>query len=359
MKGRLLLIVASCVLSVLLGLAVSRGGKVTGAVGAGKGRAPRIGLSLDTLKEERWQRDRDTFVARAQALGAEVLVLSANSDDAQQIRDCESLLGQSVDVLVIAPHNGEAMSKAVESAHAARVPVLAYDRLIRGCDLDLYVTFDNVKVGRVQAEYLMKRWFGEGSGAVGKRRIARIYGAPTDNNAKMFKQGQDEVLKPYVDAGRLEVVFEDWAEDWRPANAKRIVQAAISRTGAANPPDGILASNDGTAGGAIQALLEEGLAGKVAVTGQDADLDACKRILAGNQVMTVYKPLKRLAGRAAELAVDLALRRPVIARGGVENGHRVVPTVEEDVVAVDAGNLQETVVKDGFHAADALSGVVR
>jgi len=149
------------------------------------------------------------------------------------------------------------------------------------------------------------------------------------------------------------VVFEDWAEDWRPANAKRIVQAAISKTGVANPPDGVLASNDGTAGGAIQALLEEGLAGKVAVTGQDADLDACKRIIAGNQVMTV------LAGRAAELAVDLARRRPVVARGGVDNGFKVVPTVEEDVIAVDAGNLKETVIRDGFHSPDSLPVTAR
>lgn len=354
MKSRIVLVVASCVLSVLLGLAVSKSGTGAERGRARQGGAPRIGLSLDTLKEERWQRDRDTFVARARELGAEVVVLSANSDDAQQIRDCESLLGQGIDVLVVAPHNGEAMSKAVESAHAGGVPVLAYDRLIRGCDLDLYVTFDNVKVGRVQAGYLMEKWFG-GEGAVGgKRRIARIYGAPTDNNARLFKQGQDEVLKAHLDAGRLEVVFEDWAEDWRPANAKRIVQAAISKTGVSNPPDGVLASNDGTAGGAIQALLEEGLAGKVAVTGQDADLDACKRIIAGNQVMTVYKPLKRLAGRAAELAVDLARRRPVVARGGVDNGFKVVPTVEEDVVAVDAGNLRDTVIRDGFHSPESL-----
>ncbi len=354
MKSRIVLVVASCVLSVLLGLAVSKGGAGGERVRGKQGVAPRIGLSLDTLKEERWQRDRDTFVARARELGAEVVVLSANSDDAQQIRDCESLLGQGIDVLVVAPHNGEAMSKAVESAHAGGVPVLAYDRLIRGCDLDLYVTFDNVKVGRVQAEYLMERWFGGEGAAGGKRRIARIYGAPTDNNARLFKQGQDEVLKPHVDAGRLDVVFEDWAEDWRPANAKRIVQAAISKTGVANPPDGVLASNDGTAGGAIQALLEEGLAGKVAVTGQDADLDACKRIIAGNQVMTVYKPLKRLAGRAAELAVELARRRPVVARGGVDNGFKVVPTVEEDVVAVDAKNLRDTVIRDGFHSPESL-----
>ena len=317
---------------------------------------PRIGLSLDTLKEERWQRDRDTFVAKAQALGAEVIVLSANSDDVQQIKDCNSLLAQKIDVLVIAPHNGEAMARAVEEAHSTGVVVCAYDRLIRDCALDYYFTFDNVKVGELQGRFLMERLFPGGVLVGGaKKRIARIYGAPTDNNAKLFRLGQNNALQPYADSGQLEIVHEDWAEDWRPENGKKITQAAITRAGAM-PLDAILASNDGTAGGAVQALLEEKLAGQILVTGQDADLEACRRILRGEQTMTVYKPLKLLAEQAAENAVALAQKKPITTGGVTANGKRDVPTVQVDIVAVHKDNIRETVVKDGFHKEADLFG---
>ncbi len=317
---------------------------------------PRIGLSLDTLKEERWQRDRDTFVAKAQALGAEVIVLSANSDDVQQIKDCNSLLAQNIDVLVIAPHNGEAMSRAVEEAHSTGVPVCAYDRLIRDCALDYYFTFDNVKVGELQGRFLMQRLFPGGVQQGGeKKRIARIYGAPTDNNAKLFRQGQNNAIQPYADSGQLEIVHEDWAEDWKPENGKKIAQAAITRAGA-TPLDAILASNDGTAGGAIQALLEEQLTGKVLVTGQDADLEACRRILRGEQTMSIYKPLKLLAEQAAEAAVALAKKQPIKTTAITPNGKRDVPTLQVDIIAVHKDNLRDTVVKDGFHKEEDLFG---
>lgn len=378
MKIRVTLCIVSCVLSIALGLVLSRGGwdghsrknseaKRESAtaqaqtltmpeVPTAKARKPRIGLSLDTLKEERWQRDRDTFVAKAQALGAEVVVLSANSDDVQQIRDCNSLLGQNIDVLVIAPHNGDAMSKAVEEAHASGVMVCAYDRLIKNCDLDYYFTFDNVKVGELQGRFLMERLFPAGPVSGGeKKRIARIYGAPTDNNATVFKYGQDNSLILFLATGQLEVVFEDWAEDWKPENGKKITQAALTKAGTAGLA-AILASNDGTAGGAIQALREERLAGMIMVTGQDADLDACRRILAGEQTMTIYKPLKLLAEQAAESAVALAKKQPVKTSASYHNGKREVPTVQVDIIAVHKGNIRETVVKDGFHKEAELFG---
>jgi D-xylose transport system substrate-binding protein len=184
------------------------------------------------------------------------------------------------------------MARAVELAHREGVPVLAYDRLITGSDLDLYMTFDNVRVGELQARYLVEQLGNAGE----KKRLLRIYGSPTDNNARLFKQGQDNILEPLIASGVLEVVHEDWAQDWKPENAKRIANAALTKGGGL---DAILASNDGTAGGAIQALAEEGLAGKVLVTGQDAELAACQRIIAGTQSMTIYKPLSRLANQAA------------------------------------------------------------
>lgn len=348
MSFRIILVIASCALSAITGLVLSRGPATSQSRGRDK---PLIGLSMDTLKEERWQSDRDLFVKRAAELGADVSVQSANSDDTRQLRDVESLITQNVDALVIIPHNGAAMAKAVELAREAGIPVLSYDRLITGCDLDLYMTFDNVKVGELQGKFLAARL-----PAGRKLRLARIYGSKTDNNAFLFKQGQDNILKPLIEAGRIEVVHEDWAEDWKPENAKKITNAAITKAG--RDIDAILASNDGTAGGSIQALTEEGLAGKIMVTGQDADLAACQRIVHGTQTMTVYKPLKNLANRAAEIAVKLAQRQPIIARDETDNGKIKVPSLLLDIVAVTKDNMLDTVVKDGFRKReDVYQGV--
>jgi D-xylose transport system substrate-binding protein len=308
---------------------------------------PVIGLSLDTLKEERWQRDRDTFTAEAQKLGATVIVQSANSDDTRQVRDVESLISRGVDVLVIVPHNGAAMTRAVKSANEAKIPVIAYDRLILNANVDYYLTFDNVKVGEAQASYAAGRLPTDH-----KARVVRIYGAPTDNNAKLFKQGQDNILLPLIKAGKIEVVHEDWALDWKPENAKKIMNAAITKGG--RNIDAVVVSNDGTAGGAIQALVEEGLAGKVLVTGQDADLAACQRIMRGTQAMTVYKPLKNLATLAARVAVDVAKGKSPNTTAKLDNGAKQVPSIFEQVISVDKENMMSTVVADGFHKADEL-----
>jgi D-xylose transport system substrate-binding protein len=339
MNIRIALVLLSFALSVATGLVLSRGGNPA----VKSGSAPVIGLSMDTLKEERWQMDRDLFLAKAKSLGAEVIVQSANSDDSRQISDVESLITAGVDALVIIPHNGAAMAKAVSLAHAAGIPVLSYDRLITGCDLDLYITFDNVKVGELQAKFLADR-----IPASGKLRLLRIYGAQTDNNAKLFKQGQDNILGPLIAAGKVEVLHEDWAEDWKPESAKKITNAAITKAG--RNFDAILASNDGTAGGAIQALIEEGLAGQVLVTGQDADLAACQRIVQGKQTMTVYKPIKALASRAAELALALARRKPVFAKAETDNGMQAVPSVLLDIFAVTKENMKATVIADGYRS---------
>src|SRR5438105_8541090 len=349
MKLRIFLVVASCVVSLITGFVISRSGSSTESTRPHAG--PLVGLSMDTLKEERWQGDRDLFVRRARELGADVLVQSANSDDTRQISDVQALISRRVDVLVIVPHNGGAMSKAVNIAHDAGIPVLAYDRLITDCDIDLYMTFDNIKVGELQGQFLVDRLPKEG-----RKKIVRIYGAKTDHNAVLFKQGQDNVLGPLISRGEFEAVHEDWTQDWKPENAKKIANAAITKTGPNF--DAILASNDGTAGGAIQALSEEGLAGKILVTGQDAELSACQRVVNGTQAMTIYKPLSQLAKQAAEVAIKMARSKPVFAPGKINNGKIDVPSILLDVVVVTKDNMRDTVIKDGFHkAAEVYGGV--
>ena len=338
MKFRIALVVLSLALSLLIGLTLTRG-HGSSAAASGEHR-PLIGLSMDTLELERWQHDRDLFVARAKELGADVLVISANGDDARQVRDCESLLSNKIDALVIIPHDGAAMAKAVRMAHDAHVPVLAYDRLILNCDLDLYITFDNVKVGEAQAQYLVDKFKGRHA------RIVRLLGSKSDNNAFLFKQGQDNVLNPAIARGDLEIVHEDWCDSWHADNAKKVMNAAITKAG--RDIDGVLASADALSSGAIQVLLEEGLAGKVVVTGQDAELSACQRIVQGTQTMTIYKPLKVLATRAAEIAVKMANHSVVVAKEELDNGRTKVPSIFLPIQVVDKSNMDETVIADGY-----------
>ncbi len=306
--------------------------------------AVRIGFSMDTLKEERWQRDRDLFVSRAKELGAEVLVQSANGDDAVQLQQAENLLSQGMDVLVVVPHNAEVAASIVEAARRQNVPVISYDRLIRNSDVDLYISFDNVKVGELQARYLFER--------APRGNYVLIGGAPTDNNAQMLREGQLKILQPAIDRGDIKIVASQWAKDWQASESLKIAENALTQ--ARNDIVAMVVSNDGTAGGAIQALEEQKLAGRVLVSGQDADLAALQRIVENKQSMTVYKPIDKLARRAAEAAVSLARRENTGAASMVANGRKDVPSILLEPIAVDKNNIDETIIKDGFHKREDI-----
>ncbi|MBI3565626.1 MAG: substrate-binding domain-containing protein [Elusimicrobia bacterium] len=339
------LVVASLAVSVALGLTLGKG-RGGGASAAKSGR-PLIGLSLDTLKEERWQRDKAVFEAKAAEMGADLLVQAANSDDTRQMQDVQALISRHVGAIVIAPHNGAAMAKGVELAHEAGIPVISYDRLITGADVDLYVAFDAVAIGEAQAQALLAKTKGKGT-----LRLVRIQGAKTDHNSFLLKEGQDKVLAPMIESGMVKVLHEDWAQDWKPENAKKIMNAALTKHG--HEIDAVLCANDGTAGGAIQALSEEGLAGKVVVIGQDAELAACQRVAAGTQAATIYKPTVMEVTAALDAAIRMIKGRPVIVRAEVDNEKVKVPSILKDTVAVTRENLMDTVVKDGYHPYDEV-----
>lgn len=305
----------------------------------GKKNQPiRIGFAMDSLVVERWQRDRDLFVQRAHELGAEVMVQSADGNDAVQVRQAENLLTQGVDVLVVVPHNGEIAASIVDSAKRENIPVVAYDRMIRDSDVDFYISFDSVRVGAMQAQYLFDR--------APKGNYVLIGGSPTDNNARLVREGQMSVLKPAIDRGDIKIVADQWARDWLPSEALRHTESALTQS--RNDVVAVVASNDSTAGGVVQALEEQKLAGKVLVSGQDGELAACQRIVAGSQSMTVYKAIAPLARRAAEVAVALAQHQPVESNAKVGNGSKDVPSFLINPVAVDKTNIAATVIKDGF-----------
>jgi D-xylose transport system substrate-binding protein len=298
---------------------------------------PVIGLSLDTFKEERWQRDRDAFVASVERLGGHTIVRSAEWDDAQQVRDIDGMINAGVDVIAVVPHNASALTEVIGRARAAHIEVISYDRLMLNADVSYYVGTENMKLGELQAQYIADRL-----PAGRPARVVRIFGAGTDHNAQQIKDGQDRVLSPLIKAGRIEIVLEDWAEDWKPSAGKRITENALAKS---NAIDAIIAANDGTAGGAIEALTDHGLAGKVIVTGQDADLAALARIKDGTQSMTIFKPLDQIADLAAQLAIDVAHRTPRTLTASVPNGRKNVPAVFVSAVTVDKSNLSETIAK--------------
>lgn len=335
-------------MSVALGLLLAQRG--SGDVAASEDRKILIGLSMDETRGPRWKKDQEAFTKRVEELGGEVTVRVADSNDTQQIKDVEALITQRVGAMVIIPHDGAVMAKGVEMAAAEGIPTISYDRLITGTDkLDVYATFDNVKVGVLQANYLVDTLKAKG---VKKPKIIRLLGSKTDNNAFLFKEGQDQVLMPLVAAGEIEIIHEDWCDNWEGVNAKRIVNAAITLHG--HDIHGILASADVLSNGAVKALEEEGLTGKVLVTGQDADLVACQRIVAGTQDQTVYKPLPALARMAAEMAMKLATGKPLVVQAEIDNKAGMIPMAMAEIKNVTKENMMETIIADGFHPYDEV-----
>jgi D-xylose transport system substrate-binding protein len=306
----------------------------------------KIGFSMDTLEEERWLRDRDLFVSAVEELGAEVKVKAANGDDAEQILQAESLISDGVDLLVVVPHNAEATATIVNKAHLAGIKVISYDRLVKNSNIDLYVSFDNEKVGELQAEVITK--------LVPKGKYVYIGGADTDNNAHLFKKGVFNVLQPLIDKGDITVVYDQWTKNWLPENAYMNIVAALEANN--NDIDAVIAANDATAGKVIEALEKRGLAGTIPVAGQDAELMAAQRIVQGTQTMTVYKPIKILAQEAAELAVRLAKGEFIDTDQRINNGKIEVPSVLLSPIAVNKNNLDETIIRDGFHSKQDVYG---
>jgi D-xylose transport system substrate-binding protein len=306
----------------------------------------KIGFLMDTT-HERWIRDRDLFTERAQFLGANVLTEAGEGDKVKQAELADKLLAEGIKVLVIVPNDASAAAAIVEKAKAKNVPVISYDRLVRNADVDLYVSFDNVKVGELQAEYLLNR--------VPTGNYLLIWGAESDDNAHQIREGQMKVLKPAIDSGKIKIVGQGFAANWRAGEAERLTDAALKKTG--NNLAAIVASNDVTAGGAIKALERAGLSGKVLVSGQDAELEAARRLVQGTQVMTVYKPLAALARMAANNAVRLAKGDGVDAGATtVNNGKKDVPARLLDPIPVDKNNMDGLLVNDGFHTKEQIYG---
>jgi D-xylose transport system substrate-binding protein len=273
-----------------------------------------------------------------------VLVETAEGDDEMQHQQSQKLMDSGAKVLVLVPHDTDKAARIVNAAKARHVPVLCYERLVHESDVDFFVGTNAEVIGELQSSTLAR--------LAPKGNYVMIGGSPADGNAKVLRDGQMRVLKPLVDRGDVRIVSDGWAKDWDPAEAYAIMSKAIDST--KGDITAVIASNDGTAGGAIQALQDHKLAGKVLVSGQDADLAAIIRILDGTQTMTVYKPLVLQARLAADAAVSLAAGSPVKNSVSITNGTRTVQAIFLNPVVVTKDNVMQTVIKDGFQNLETI-----
>jgi D-xylose transport system substrate-binding protein len=328
----------------------------TSTAASGGGKTGKIAFLLPESKTARYEtQDRPLFEAKVKELcsGCEIVYSNADQDASKQQQQAEAALTQGVKVMVLDPVDGAAAATIVSQANSKNIPVISYDRLLLNSKPDYYVEFNSPSVGKIQGKALVDKLKQDGKSG----NIIMINGAPTDNNAKLFKQGAHSV----IDKTGIKVAKEYDTPDWSPDKAQSEMEQAITAVGKGKF-QGVYAANDGTAGGAIAAMKSAGIDPKtVPVTGQDAELAAIQRILAGEQYMTVYKPIKPLAEKAAEWAVGLVQgKKPTDATATENNGKSDVPTIKLDVTVVTKDKVKDTVIADGFwKAADVCTGAYK
>jgi len=311
-----------------------------------KPKTAKVGILIHSYENERWTKDKNYLVENLTNLGAEVMLESADNDQNKQISQAQTMINNGAKVLIVVPINQDAAAKIVDMAHESNVKVIAYDRLINGCKLDYYVSANSTQIGELQASYLTSL---KPSG-----KYALICGSKYDNNSMRLFLGQMNVLQPFMEKGDIQVEYSEFTEDWTSAegflHANRILDQNTDSTTA------IIAGNDNIASGVMEALQKRGLEGKVLIAGQDAELVNVKAIMAGTQTCTILKPLKEMAKVTAELAVSLALEKPVnIKFTNESNGKSLVKSILLQANVVNKNNIENTVIASGFHTADELN----
>jgi D-xylose transport system substrate-binding protein len=354
-------------LAVLAALALGAGaaacggddGGSTNATGGGGGGAKAdtsdkggtIALLLPETKTTRYEeQDKPLFEAKVQALcpSCKIIYQNANQDAARQQQQAEAAITNGAKVLVLDAVDAKAATATVNRAKQSKIPVIAYDRLISGAPIDYYVSFDNVRVGKLQAQALLDKL-----GSADGKQIVMLNGSPTDPSSGDYKKGAHEVL----DASGIKIAREYDTPDWSPDKAQQETEQAITALGK-DKVAGVYSANDGMIGGAIAAMKSAGLDPKtIPTTGQDSEVAAIQRILTGEQYMTIYLAIKKQAESAAELAVDLikgTTPPATLVNNKVNNGSGDVPTVLLDPTAVTKDNIKDTIIADGFHPASEI-----
>lgn len=299
-----------------------------------------IGFVMDTLRDDRWYRDKINFEEKVTELGGTVKTLAANGDQAVQIEQAKLLIKEGVDVLVVIPTNSNEAGEIVELAHESGVKVISYDKLILDAAVDYYISFDNVKVGELQAEAILSE--------VNTGDFAYVGGSDTDNNAILFREGAMNVLQPLIDSGDINLIYDTFTPEWSPETARDQFANFSSNTNV----DAVIAANDGTAGGVIEALGSD--ANSIPVSGQDAELAAVRRIINGSQAMTVYKSIHTLAEQSAELAMRVAKEEKVETTTTIENGNSAINSILLEPITVTEENIRDTIIAENHLTEDEV-----
>lgn len=311
-----------------------------------KPKSPKIGILIHNYENERWTKDKDYLVENLRQLGAEVMLDEAGNDQNKQISQAQIMIKNGADVLIVVPINQDAAAKIVEMAHESNVKVIAYDRLINGCKLDYYVSANSTHIGELQASYL--------TSLNPKGKYALICGSKYDNNSMRLFLGQMNVLQTYMENFDIQVVYSEFTEDWTAAEGVLHANRILDQ----NPDTitAIIAGNDNIASGVIEALKKRGMEGKIMIAGQDAELVNIKAIINGSQTCTILKPLKAMAQATAELAVSLALEKPLTMTFTNEsNGKSLVKSILIDAIVVNKNNIEETIIASGYHTSAELN----
>ena len=297
----------------------------------------QIGLSFDSFVIERWQRDRDVFVSTAKELGAEVNVQIANGEIEEQKKQIEYFIKKGMDAIVIICIDSDELKSSVEKAKEAGIQVIAYDRLIKDADIDLYISFDNAKVGGMMADTLIENGVAGGS-------VLMLGGSLSDNNVPLVEGAFKEIMAE----NDVTVLDSFHADGWL---AELAAEYMYSHMTAVSRADAIMCGNDDIASRVVPVLAEKRMAGRSLVVGQDADLEACQRIVEGTQLMTVYKPVEKLAQRAAECTVALVQNETIVGEDvtTLNNGKYQIPYVALKPVCVTEDNINEVIINSGFH----------
>ncbi len=300
-----------------------------------------IGVSLPNQREDRWIRDATAMKKEADAQGATLKIEYFEFDPVKQAEQVAEMIKEKVNIIIIASIDEESTKKLVEDAHAVGIKMISYEVIAKNSDIDFFIGFNNIRVGELQGRYL--------TSYVPKGNYILLSGSP---KGEQFKEGAMEYITPLVINRSVKIIADKVIEGWIPLNAYTIVSDILNNV--TDKIDGVLAPNDATAGAVIAALSEHGLAGKTAVTGQDADLAAIKRIVYGTQLMTVFKDSRELAKTAVDTAIRLVNGSVIDVTNDINNGLKDIPSILVDPIAVDKSNIDKTLIATGIYKKDEI-----
>ena len=320
MKNTMRVFALLVILTIVVGAVFAGGSKDSGKM--------KIGVSLPTLREERWVEDYNGFQDAQEKLGVEVIIQVADNNAARQQAQVENMITQGVKALIIAPHDAVAARQLVQMAHKEKIPVIAYDRPITNGGADLYIETDQFAIGKFMGQYIFDN--------VPRGNLVFLKGDAGDDTVYPMADGTMSVLKPRLDNGTYKIVMDQFVVDWVNANALRLMEQALTANN--NDIQGVIAQNDGIAGAAIQALAAQGLSGRVAVTGQDAEADALQRIASGTQGMTILYNNAGMSLAAVENAIKLINKQTINTTGKADDG---TPILGFPPVFIDSKNVSQ------------------